>query len=120
MKILACIVALLLLGGAVVFAQNKSQTPSPSQTTLAPGRYQIVMNPNIARDTFLLDTQTGRVWVETEVTNIDGHPHLWKIEDRVDNQEQFTEWSTSKLEIQNYQHAVEKAAKDAASPNVKP
>jgi len=36
------------------------------------------------------------------------------------NQEQFTEWSTSKLELQNYQHAVEKAAKDAAPPNVKP
>ena len=27
------------------------------------GRYQIVMNPNVRADTFLLDTETGKTWV---------------------------------------------------------
>lgn len=28
----------------------------------APGRFQIIVRPGVARDTWLLDTQTGEVW----------------------------------------------------------
>jgi hypothetical protein len=33
-----------------------------SDTTSRPGRYQIFFNPNARADTFLVDTQTGKVW----------------------------------------------------------
>jgi hypothetical protein len=33
-----------------------------------PGRYQIVMNPQIRADTFLLDTATGKIWQLAKLT----------------------------------------------------
>src|SRR5271157_3283094 len=41
---------------------NAAASPVASDTTLRPGRYQIVFNPNVRADTFLLDTQVGKVW----------------------------------------------------------
>ena len=58
-----------------------------------PGRYQIVFNPSIRADTFLLDTQTGKVWVRTQITDIVGDPDVWKAQDRVDNEFEFIEWA---------------------------
>ncbi len=60
----------------------------------APGRYQIVMNPNIRADTFLLDTQTGKIWVPTQYTNLKNQPTVWKVQERVDSDQEFTDWIT--------------------------
>lgn len=114
MKILASILIIFLTTGAVILAQTKSPQSVQAQATTPQQRFQVVMNPNVVRDTFLVDAQTGRVWVETEITNLDGHPHIWKAEDRIDSEEEFIKWSTKKLELQNYQHAVDKAAKENA------
>jgi hypothetical protein len=50
-----------------------------------PGRYQILMNPQLVRNTFLLDTATGRVWQLTTFTDVNDTPSVWTIMPRVDN-----------------------------------
>jgi hypothetical protein len=50
-----------------------------------PGRYQIIMNPQLARNTFLLDTATGRVWQLTTFSDVNDTPSVWTIMPRVDN-----------------------------------
>src|ERR1700730_401027 len=96
MKALACIVALLLLSGAVIFAQTKT-SPSSSQATLVPGRYQIVMHPTIRADAYLLDTQTGRVWHRVQFTDVDGKPDVWVIQDRTDSPDELSQWEARML-----------------------
>ena len=69
----------------------QAQSIAP-QSTIALGRYQIVINPNVKADTFLLDTQTGMVWVHAEITDLEGNPTVWKLMDRVDSEQEFIEW----------------------------
>lgn len=66
-----------------------SAVPSP------PGRYQIVSNPSVARDTFLLDTSTGRVWQLTQFGDIIGEPSAWDMIPRIDTDEDFNAFLTS-------------------------
>jgi hypothetical protein len=49
-----------------------------------PGRYQIVMSSVVARNTFLLDTATGKVWQLIEYTDLVGNPTAWKPMFRLD------------------------------------
>lgn len=44
------------------------------------------MRPNVRADTFLLDTETGRVWIPIEISNVQGQPTIWKYEERFDNE----------------------------------
>ena len=96
MKILATITILCLISTAVIFGQTRSQ--QPTETKMNPGRYQLVINPNVRADTFLLDTQTGRIWMPTEYTNLGPipgmgpKPTVWQFQDRVDNQEELARW----------------------------
>jgi hypothetical protein len=55
---------------------------SPTQ-----GRYQIIMSPHNARDTFLLDSETGRVWQLTIFTFLNGEPGVWDLMPRIDTPE---------------------------------
>jgi hypothetical protein len=57
------------------------------------GRYQIFINPNVRADTILLDTATGNTWIQTQITDAKGTPSIWMFRERVDNQQQFREWS---------------------------
>jgi hypothetical protein len=57
-----------------------------------PARFQIVMNPNVRADTFLLDTETGRIWSPVTYTDLENAPEVWKIHDRVDTQSELYEW----------------------------
>ena len=77
--------------GSTVEAQ-KAKPVAPTSTT--DGRYQIIFSPSgIRADTFLLDTQTGRMWAPTEFTDLEGHPTVWQYQDRVDNQQQLMTWA---------------------------
>ncbi len=58
----------------------------PSET---PPRFQIVFSPHAARDTFLLDTATGRVWQLTSFSYLDGEPVAWDLMTRIDNKDDF-------------------------------
>jgi hypothetical protein len=48
------------------------------------GRYQIVTNPNLGRDTFLIDTATGQVWQLVQLTDIKDEPLAWKLMNHFD------------------------------------
>lgn len=48
-------------------------------------RYQIVVSPHLRADTFLLDTQTGRVWRQTTFSNLTDQPTVWEEMLREDN-----------------------------------
>jgi hypothetical protein len=79
-----------LVIGSINFAA--AQTPkSDMLKTISPtptlGRYQIVMSPHNARDTFLLDTETGRVWQLTVMTYLNGEPAVWDLMPRIDTTE---------------------------------
>lgn len=54
-------------------AQDSQDTISSN----ANGRYQIVINPHVRADTFLLDTLTGNIWVPTKLTDYLEEPILW-------------------------------------------
>ena len=75
------IIALLLLGGLLSGCEQKlpTQTPSVSPASAAPrnGRYMIVFSPIVRADTFLLDTQKGRVWQLTKNSDLVGEPTVW-------------------------------------------
>jgi hypothetical protein len=68
-----------------------AQTQRPVSMS-APGRYTIVINPNARADTFLLDTETGRVWIPTQFPDIAGKPTVWQIQDRVDDKGELATW----------------------------
>jgi hypothetical protein len=91
------IAVLILLGPALaVLAQDgdkpttaapweKYQTQSSPSAVPYNGRYQIVQSPITARDTFLLDTQSGTVWQLTVMSSLKGEPAVWNIMRRIDN-----------------------------------
>lgn len=78
--------ALFILAGAQVKTSHESEVYS------RPGRYQIIINPNARADTFLLDTENGRIWKPLGISDIPGQPVVWKFQDRVDNQAEFNMW----------------------------
>jgi hypothetical protein len=43
-----------------------------------PGRYQIVVSQHGQRDTFLLDTGSGRVWRLVHFTDVEEQPTAWQ------------------------------------------
>lgn len=47
-------------------------------------RFQIVFNQNARADTFLLDTQKGKVWQLTKITDVEGQPTVWQPLDVID------------------------------------
>lgn len=61
----------------------KTNSPIPQ------GRYQIVISPHAARDTFLLDTETGRVWALTAFVFLNGEPVVWKLMPRIDDDDDY-------------------------------
>lgn len=56
------------------------------------GRYQIVINPHVRADTFLLDTVTGKVWIRTQYMDITNEPNVWRFEERIDDPHQFIQF----------------------------
>ncbi|MFZ4124978.1 MAG: hypothetical protein ACOYJ2_02755 [Rickettsiales bacterium] len=48
------------------------------------GRYQIVLGSIARKDTYLIDTKTGRTWRQTSLTDLNGDPEVWMPLDIVD------------------------------------
>jgi hypothetical protein len=55
----------------------------------ASGRYQILMSPHNARDTFLLDTETGRVWQLAVFSFLNDDPAVWDLMPRIDGPDDY-------------------------------
>ena len=66
---------------------QSTQSLAASSGPAAPrnGRYVITVNPNARVDTFLLDTQSGRVWRQVKYTDVKGEPTVWEDMTIIDN-----------------------------------
>ena len=84
---LRCLLFAALASGAMDLAPaNANDQPPPDlpkwmSAQAAPGRYQIVMSATMARQVFLLDSTTGRVW--QCVVNKSGD-ELWEEMEKID------------------------------------
>jgi hypothetical protein len=70
-------------------AAGVSAQPTPGREF---GRYQIFFSPHVRADTFLVDTQTGKVWQVVKYSDLEGDPNIWVPMDRVDNDAQLGQW----------------------------
>lgn len=77
------LVGVLLLAGCDtpnITIDLKGQPNIPAQP--APPRFQLVMHPQYpGKFTYLLDTQTGAIWVPKEITDLEGNPTAWVQEE---------------------------------------
>lgn len=73
--------AILVAVAIVCSSINAIAAPSASEV----GRFQIVLNPSVRADTFLLDTETGRVWRLVKYTDLKDQPEAWEFMDRLDD-----------------------------------
>lgn len=70
-----------------------AETPgTPQVTSSSSGRFQIVINPNLRADTFLLDTATGKTWKPVQYTDVRGMPVIWEFQERVDDDAALSRW----------------------------
>ncbi len=60
-----------------------------SSMTVQNARFQIFFSPFVRADTFLVDTQTGKVWELIKFTDIQGEPRVWTRMYRLDDDEQL-------------------------------
>lgn len=89
--LVVCVGVASFLNRALAQQGTPSGRPSVAATC---GRYQVVINPNVRADTFLLDTETGKTWVATSFTDVEGEPTVWLFRDRIDNQQEMADWIT--------------------------
>jgi hypothetical protein len=81
---------LLIVMAIVLVAKSSMGQGAAHQATArsgatTEGRFQIVMRDGVRADTFLLDTQEGRVWQLTQFTGIDSQPTVWVPMKRIDS-----------------------------------
>jgi hypothetical protein len=75
--------SIMALGACISQHQEpmRAQTETPQPQITVPQnscqRFVFVINPNMRADTFLLDTQTGKVWQRTHITDFVGEPDIW-------------------------------------------
>lgn len=74
----------------------KSDLLKPDVSKLTPGRFQIIMHPNIRADQYLLDTATGQVWQLIKFTSLQGEPEAWRFMARLDNQAELMNFFMSR------------------------
>jgi hypothetical protein len=77
--------AFILAGVMLVTAAATAQPAQPGQN----GRYVILFSPHVRADTFLLDTQTGRVWVQSQYSDLNQSPTAWSPMERLDTPQQL-------------------------------
>lgn len=65
-KIAIAVLSVLALAGCDQFQSSQAQ------------RYQIVFNPSARADTFMIDTQKGKVWQLTKITDVESQPTIWQ------------------------------------------
>lgn len=61
------------------------------------GRYQIVFGQHMRADTFLIDTQTGKIWQKVQYEDMENEPVVWNIMDRIDGVKDSREWRKTRL-----------------------
>lgn len=87
------LIVVVLLVAAVIYADTKASLSPVHSDAGIHARYQLILNPTFRGDAFLLDTETGKIWTRTIITDIEGKPEIWKFQDRFDNDAQFLAWA---------------------------
>ena len=93
------------LGIALLLAACDKNQVTPTNTakglpvSISPtGRYQIIVSPGSRADTFLIDTQKGKVWAMTQITDVADKPSLWMPMTVIDRDRElgpdFVDWFT--------------------------
>jgi hypothetical protein len=89
----------IVIGVLMVVAWSALRATFPPATAHAAeaaqsgtGRFQMVMSPLLARDVFLVDTTTGRVWQRTQFTDVKGEPEVWEFMEKFDTRSQIDDW----------------------------
>jgi len=92
-------------------APPPAPTPSPVVTSLAPARYQIFFGPHARADTFLVDTQRGRVWVLSKFSDIAGEPTAFDEVDIIDSTGEIGMKLSEFLQLHRAAQATERKGK---------
>lgn len=80
-------------------AHVEVQPPKPEIVLQPTGpRFQIIYKADIRADTWLLDTQEGRVWRSATYADYEGQPSVWKFEPRFDSVTDRREFESQLIE----------------------
>lgn len=80
-------------------AAAQTKAPQPKVTLAQPqiqaGRYQMFVNTELGvNGTFLLDTQTGKLWHRVQFTDIAGQPFAWVPQLKFDSEQEVQAWAS--------------------------
>ena len=76
----------------LLYRAGAQQATNVKPTVSANERYRIVINNNVRADTFLLDTATGKTWVQTSITDLRGGPTVWMYREHIDDVQGYAAW----------------------------
>jgi len=88
--LIAAVVGALLLGGGFLATGRTSEAGSGPIGNV--GRYRVSFSPHGIKDTFLVDTQEGRVWRMVTAVDVPGEPSLWSRVPRLDDDAERNKW----------------------------
>jgi hypothetical protein len=85
----------LLIAGATPVPAFAQSAPAPGKKVSDfwpsgqndEGRFRIFFSPHARSDTYLVDTQSGKVWQLTQFTGLNGEPTAWSPMPHLDNAE---------------------------------
>jgi hypothetical protein len=84
----------IVIGGGSLSWIRAEQPSAIVQNGPPTGRYQIVFSPHVRADTFLLDSQTGRIWMQVKMTAFENDPIAWELQDRIEDAESYRAWAS--------------------------
>ncbi|NTU54512.1 MAG: hypothetical protein HGA97_12645 [Chlorobiaceae bacterium] len=87
---IALLATTVLVAALAAQAQDAGRPASDRRGTSTDGRFQIVMRDGVRADTFLLDTQEGKVWQQTQITDVEGQPTVWMFMERIDSKADYS------------------------------
>lgn len=91
-KWLFSLIVCIGVAGLVYRAGAQQQVANVKRVEAANERYRIVINSNVRADTFLLDTETGKTWVQTVYTDLKGEPTVWMYREHIDDEQSYMTW----------------------------
>jgi hypothetical protein len=100
----AAVVATIAIFASILLSQTKTDSARPQSEravaqSVAPtsGRYQMVISPTIRADTFLLGTQTGKIWQRIKFNDLEGEPEVWEAQTRLDSAQEKANWIAQQI-----------------------
>lgn len=118
------LLAVLVMALAVLGCERQPQstpasdTPASAAAAAQPQRYQLFFSPHARADTFLVDTQKGRVWVLTKYVDFASEPSAFDEVEIVDSTGEVGMKFSEFMRIYSSPQAAEGKGKKTKSPVV--